>query len=78
MNSTSQEKVVKCKNDKCGLHFGYSEKKTKCPFCYAEYVKVEEKPENLSAPAGALAGGQASKKGTTKTQKESFKIWKDN
>ena len=61
------EKVVKCRNKKCGLYFGYSEKNTKCPFCKTEYGKAEEKPEDLSAQAG--------KKGTTKTQKKSFKIW---
>jgi len=71
MNSTSQEKVVKCKNDKCGLHFGYSEKQTKCPFCHTQFGKVEEK---TSARGGSASGGEE-KKGAAKTRKESFKIW---
>ena len=54
------EKVVKCKN--CDLHFGYSEKQTKCPFCYTEYG--EEKTEV--------------KKITVRTQKNSFKRWRDS
>lgn len=59
-----KEKVVKCRNKKCGLYFGHSEKNTKCPFCHTEYDKAEEKPEE--------------KKEATKTQKYSFKKWKDN
>jgi len=65
------EKVVKCKNDKCGLHFGYSEKQTKCPFCHTQYGKVEEKTVS-SAEASAA---KEEKKKAAKTQKESFKIW---
>lgn len=66
------EKVVKCKNDKCGLHFGYSEKQTKCPFCHTEYIynKVKEKSADEEKPTV--------QKGTAKTQKESFKMWKDS
>ena len=63
MNSTSQEKVVKCKNDTCGLHFGYSEKQTKCPFCHTKYGEViEEETKARKVPV--------------KSKKESFKIWR--
>ena len=63
-------KVVKCNRSQCGLHFMYTEKDTKCPFCKTEYAEVKEKAKDLSAQAG--------KKGTTKNQKGSFKMWKDN
>ena len=64
-------KVVKCKNDKCAQYFMLTEKNIKCPFCYTEYGEViEEETKGLSTQAG--------KKVTTKTQKESFKIWKDS
>ena len=53
------EKVVKCRNKKCGLYFGHSEKNTKCPFCKTEYDKAEEKPKE--------------KKEDTKTRKGFFK-----
>jgi hypothetical protein len=77
MNSTPQEKVVKCKNDICGLHFGYSENKTRCPFCHTEYNKVEEKTKS---PLTSFNKTQdkplgAGKKIAAKTQKVSFKIW---
>ena len=61
-------KVVKCR--KCGQHFMHTEKNTKCPFCHTEYGDVEGKLKDLSA--------QTRKNGTTKTQKESFKIWRDS
>lgn len=72
------EKVVKCK--KCNLYFGHSEKNVKCPFCQTVYGEVEENPP---APAqGGQANGSASdgkdKKGTAKTTRKSFKIWKGN
>lgn len=41
----------------------HTEKATKCPFCATEYVDVEDKANN--------------KKWSTKTEKKSFKIWKD-
>ena len=67
----NMNKVVKCKRSQCGLYFGYAEKNTKCPFCKTEYGEVIEKEtKDLSAQAG--------KKGTTKTQKSPFKIWKGN
>ena len=59
----SMEKVVKCDNERCRLYFGYSEKKTKCPFCHTPYNIVEEKPKE--------------KKVTAKTPKESFNVWKN-
>lgn len=69
------EKVVKCDNKQCGLHFGYSEKKTKCPFCKTEYVEtVGEKPASFTEASAA----KKEKKEVAKTRKESFKIWKDN
>ena len=57
------EKVVKC--NRCGQYFMHTEKALKCPFCHTEYVEVEEKETNK-------------KKGSEKTQKESFKVWKNN
>ena len=63
------QKVVRCSG--CNKYFGYTEKSTKCPFCHTEHDgKVEEKSPDLSAQAG--------KKGTTKTPKKSFKIWRDS
>ena len=70
-----EHKVVKCTNSKCGLYFGHTEKSTKCPFCKTEYgeKKVEEKPASSTEASAA----KKDKKWTTKTQKDSFKIWKD-
>ena len=62
------EKVVKCDNERCGLYFGYSEKKTKCPFCYTPYNAVEEK----------TAEKPKEKRIPVKSRKETFKIWKNN
>jgi len=59
--------VVKCKNKKCAQYFMHTGKNTKCPFCYTEYGEVEKETKDLSA--------QAEKKGTTLTQKSSFKMW---
>lgn len=66
------EKVVKCK--KCDLYFGHSEKNTKCPFCHTEYGRVEEKTASFAEASAA----KKDKKGDTKTQKNSFKIWNNN
>lgn len=66
------EKVVKCRG--CGQYFMLTEKVRKCPFCHTVYNVVEEK---ASAQGGSASGGKE-KKETTKTQKNSFKIWKDN
>lgn len=55
-------KVVKCNG--CGQYFMHTEKELKCPFCHTKYSEVEEKAED--------------KKGTTKTEKKSLKIWKNN
>ena len=65
----NMDKVVKCISDKCGQYFMHTEKNTKCPFCHTEYAetageKTKEKPME--------------KKVVAKTQKDSFKIWKDN
>ena len=69
-------KVVKCKNVKCAQYFMRTEKNTKCPFCYTECGEVEKETKNPSAmPAHA---GQAEKKVSAKTKKESFKIWRKN
>lgn len=57
------DKVVRCKNEECALHFMLTEKATKCPFCKTEYGEAGEKV--------------VEKKLTVKTQKESFKIWKE-
>ncbi len=63
-----EEKVVKCDSEQCGLHFGYSEENTKCPFCHTPYKAVEEK----------TAVKPKERKVPVKTEKESFKIWKDD
>ena len=68
------EKVVKCDNEQCGLYFGYSEKKTKCPFCHTPHNTVEEKDK---PPHLDISGGGKDKKVTAKTPKESFKVWKN-
>jgi len=56
------EKIVKCNSGQCGQYFMQTKKDMQCPFCHTEYVEVEEKTKK--------------KKEVTKTQKESFKIWK--
>lgn len=53
----------------------HTEKDTACPFCHTEYDKTEEKTKDL--PAMPVHAEQTEKKGSTKTRKESFKIWKD-
>lgn len=75
------EKVVKCSNQQCGLHFGYSEKKTKCPFCrteYAEAVEEVSKPRVIRIQTDTeskVSDDSKEKKATTKTRKESFRMW---
>lgn len=66
--SDNTERVVKCGNEQCGLHYGYSEAQTACPFCHTEHGKAEEK----------IIIEPKKKKLTVKTQKESFKMWKGN
>lgn len=61
------EKVVKC--GACGQHFMHTTTAKKCPFCKTLYVEFEEK--NVEEKV-------KDKKGTTKTQKASPKIWKGN
>jgi len=63
-----EEKVVKCRG--CGQYFGHTEKKTKCPFCHAEYGKAASSAEASAA--------KEEKKEATKTQKKIFKSWKNN
>ena len=58
----TMKKVVKC--NECRQYFMYTEKDVKCPFCHIEYAAVEEETKE--------------KRGTAKTQKKSFKIWKDS
>ena len=62
------DKVVKCSNSQCAQHFMYTQEDTKCPFCHTEYGKVEERIEERPKE----------RKLTVKTQKESFKIWKED
>lgn len=62
------EKVVKCGNKQCGLYFGYSEKRTTCPFCRTPYGKIEENIEEKAAE----------RKVPIKKRKESFKIWEND
>jgi hypothetical protein len=70
--SNNDEKVVKCAG--CDKYFGYSEGNKNCPFCRAEYGKAEGRVQDRAKDLPAQTG----KKVTTKTQKESFKIWKDS
>lgn len=63
------DKVVKCNG--CALHFMYTQKAKKCPFCHTPYVggvaeKVEEKPKEKKVAV------------KSQNQKESFKMWKDS
>lgn len=75
-----ENKVVKCKG--CGQYFTREGKNIKyCPFCKTEYIEVQEKTAS-SAEASDFAkastyksAAKKDKKWTTKTQKESFKIW---
>ena len=61
------EKVVKC--GACGQHFMHTTTAKKCPFCKTLYVEFEE---------NVVEEKVKEKKGTTKTQKTSPKIWKGN
>ena len=72
MFDSTKDKVVKCRDKKCGLHFMYTEKDTKCPFCKTEYAEAKEGPKDLPAQIGKKLTVK------TQTQKGSFKIWKDN
>ena len=74
-------KIEKC--SRCGLFSDHDGRKV-CPFCGEKIVEikkvqVEEKPKDLSAPASPepQRGEQVEKKVAVKTQKNSFKIWKD-
>lgn len=58
--------VVKC--HKCDKYFNHTEQDTKCPFCHTEYSQDEEKTKKKPKE----------RKVVVKTQKESFKIWKNN
>ena len=62
------DKIVKC--NRCGQYFMHTTKDTKCPFCHTEYVEVAKKEDESKF-------GDKHKKETTKTQKKSFKIWKN-
>ena len=68
LNNNTMDKVVKC--GRCEQHFMYTEKAVACPFCHTPYVEVEEKS----------VGEEKNKvrKVAVKTQKDSFKIWKNN
>ena len=59
----------------------HTEKNTKCPFCHTEYGEVIEK--EIKDPSTSLDKTQdkplgAGKKWPTKTQKASFKTWRDS
>ncbi|OHB08871.1 MAG: hypothetical protein A3I19_01035 [Candidatus Zambryskibacteria bacterium RIFCSPLOWO2_02_FULL_38_13] len=69
-------KVVKCKNDKCGQHFMHTEKNTKCPFCHTEYGEAEEKPTVEEKSVNEEK--PKARKVAVKTQKDSFKIWRNS
>ena len=73
--SNMENKVVKCNRSQCGQYFMHTEKNTKCPFCHTEYGETVEEKTASSTEASAA---KKEKKGTTKTQKDSFKIWKNN
>ena len=66
----AMNKVVKCKNKKCELHFMYTEKDTKCPFCKTEYGEAEEK----TASSAEASAAKKDKKEVAKTQKGFFKL----
>lgn len=61
----NKEKVVRC--GKCDKYFVHTKENPKCPFCHTDYDKVEEKPKEKTKE----------KKVVVKSQKDSFKIWKD-
>lgn len=63
------DRVVKCNNEQCGLHFMHTQTDTECPFCHTEYSAVEEKKVEVRPKE---------RKVPVKTEKESFKIWKDD
>ena len=68
------EKVVKCINSYCGQYFMYTEKDTKCPFCYTVYVDGGKN----NTPHLHIGGLDKEKKEPPKTlKKESFKVWKN-
>jgi len=64
----NEENVVKCNNEECGMHYGYSQEQTACPFCNTSYKVSEEK----------VAEKPKVKKLVVKTEKESFKMWNDD
>lgn len=73
---TGNDKVVKCNG--CALHFMYTEKVKKCPFCRAEYVEEVSKPRVIRIQTDTeskVSDDSKEKKATTKTRKESFRMW---
>jgi Zn finger protein HypA/HybF involved in hydrogenase expression len=64
MNEEKQ-RVVKCTS--CDNFFGYAENSKKCPFCHTAYGEVVEDPKEPKM-----------RKVPVKTQKDSFKIWKED
>lgn len=69
------QKVVKCAP--CDKYFGYAEDNKNCPFCHTEYSEMTEAGETAESEAKDLPEGGQVRKETSKTQKKSFKMWKD-
>jgi endogenous inhibitor of DNA gyrase (YacG/DUF329 family) len=75
------QKVVKCAP--CDKYFGYTEDNKNCPFCHTEYselverTKMVEAYETVELDAKDLPDSGQGRKETPKTQKKSFKMWKD-
>lgn len=68
------QKVVKCAP--CDKYFGYSEDNKNCPFCHTEYSEVVERTKMVEAYETVELDTKYRKE-TPKTQKKSFKMWKD-
>jgi len=69
-------KIVKC--GECNKFFGWTETDPRCRFCHAVYGGVEKKLTEKSGEIPKYMSLQTGKKGSTKTKKETFKIWRDN
>lgn len=72
------QKVVKCAP--CDKYFGYAEDNKNCPFCHTEYSEITEMAdagETAELETKDLHEGGQGKKEASKTQKKSFKMWKD-
>ena len=69
------DRVVKCINDQCKLHFMYTKEDKHCPFCHTEYGEVEPVVEPV---VEVDEEKPKEKKKITKNQRDSFKLWQDS